>query len=88
MVRNTSQFFSVIRDVATAPAELIDGIARSCGTILSWLVYWDDLARQRRALSRLDDRQLMDIGVTRKEADAESHRWSAPHRSRGIGSGA
>ncbi len=88
MVRNTSQFFSAIRDAATAPAELIDGIARSCRAVLSWLVYWDDLARQRRALSRLDDRQLMDIGVTRMEADAESHRWSAPHRSRRIGRGA
>ena len=78
MVRNTSQFFSVIRDVVTAPAELIDGVARSCRSVQSWLVYWDDLARQRRALSRLDDRQLEDIGVTRMEADEESRRWSAP----------
>ncbi len=38
------------------------------------------LARQRRALTRLDDRALEDIGLTRREADIESARpiWDAP----------
>lgn len=30
--------------------------------------------RQRRALARLDDRALADIGLTRAEADAEARR--------------
>ena len=38
------------------------------------------LARQRRALARLDDPALEDIGVTRAEADTEAARpiWDAP----------
>ena len=38
------------------------------------------LARQRRALARLDDRALKDIGVTRQDAQAEAARplWDAP----------
>ncbi len=38
------------------------------------------LARQRRALSKLDDAALEDIGITRAEAEAEAARpiWDAP----------
>ncbi len=38
------------------------------------------LARQRRALARLDDDALNDIGISRKDAQAESERpiWDAP----------
>ncbi|MEX0307219.1 MAG: DUF1127 domain-containing protein [Ruegeria sp.] len=38
------------------------------------------LARQRRALARLDDHALNDIGITRSEAHAEAARpvWDAP----------
>lgn len=38
------------------------------------------LARQRRALARLDDRALHDIGITRSEAQSEAKRpvWDAP----------
>ena len=38
------------------------------------------LARQRRALSRLDDHSLEDIGLTRTEARNEAGRsiWDAP----------
>ncbi len=38
------------------------------------------LARSRRALSRLDDHLLRDIGLTRDEAVSESERpaWDAP----------
>ncbi len=38
------------------------------------------LYRQRRALARLDDRALEDIGVTRAQADAEARSgfWDVP----------
>lgn len=38
------------------------------------------LYRQRRALARLDDDALDDLGITREEADAESRRpfWDFP----------
>lgn len=41
-----------------------------------------DLYRQRRALARLDDHALDDIGVTREEADAEARRpfWDIARR--------
>lgn len=41
---------------------------------------WLALARQRRALGRLDDHRLMDLGLTRAEADHEASRpfWDAP----------
>lgn len=76
MVRGTPQFSSVRRSLTLPGA--VDWVTRPFAAFLAWLVYWDDLARQRRALSRLDDRQLKDIGVTRMEADEESRRWSAP----------
>ncbi len=39
-----------------------------------------DLWRQRRALRRLDDDALRDLGVTRAQAEAEASRsvWDAP----------
>lgn len=39
-----------------------------------------ELHRQRRALSRLDARSLEDMGVTRREAEAEARRpvWDVP----------
>ncbi|EEE37660.1 conserved domain protein [Rhodobacteraceae bacterium KLH11] len=38
------------------------------------------LARQRRALARLDDRALADIGLSRSEAQTEAARpiWDTP----------
>ena len=38
------------------------------------------LARQRRALARMDDAQLRDIGVTQADAQAEAMRpvWDVP----------
>ncbi|MFD1342402.1 DUF1127 domain-containing protein [Litorisediminicola beolgyonensis] len=43
------------------------------------------LARQRRALARLDDARLADIGLTRHEALTEAARpaWDAPDHWRG-----
>lgn len=72
MSRIIPQFSSSARQTGVQ-----DWFVDALRSALSWLVYWDDLARQRRALSRLDDRQLEDIGVTRVEADQESRRWSA-----------
>jgi uncharacterized protein YjiS (DUF1127 family) len=39
-----------------------------------------ELARQRRALARLDDARLEDIGLTREEALSEARRpvWDVP----------
>ena len=40
-----------------------------------------DLYRQRRALAKMDDAQLVDLGLTRDEAQAEAARpiWDAPN---------
>ncbi|NHQ74267.1 DUF1127 domain-containing protein [Roseovarius gahaiensis] len=45
-----------------------------------------ELQRQRRALSRLNDRALQDIGLTRSMADAEARRplWDIPAASLGA----
>lgn len=39
------------------------------------LILWLDRQRQRIHLSLLDDRLLEDIGVSRKDAEAEGRRW-------------
>ncbi len=40
-----------------------------------------DLYRQRRALAKMDAAQLVDLGLTRAEAQAEAQRpiWDAPN---------
>jgi uncharacterized protein YjiS (DUF1127 family) len=38
------------------------------------LLRWHELARQRRALLRLSDGMLKDIGITRTEAEREASR--------------
>jgi uncharacterized protein YjiS (DUF1127 family) len=38
---------------------------------LQLIAFWLDLARQRRALGRLDDRLLKDIGVSRADVEQE-----------------
>ena len=40
-----------------------------------------DVYRQRRQLARLDQRLLTDIGVSKTQAEQESHRafWDLPH---------
>ena len=50
---------------------------RPIGTRLRNLL---NLARQRRALAKLDDHALNDIGITRTEAETEAGRplWDAP----------
>lgn len=82
MPQQTSQYFSYNRRATTARAAGSAWIVDAAKTLLAWLVKWDDLARQRRALSRLDDRLLQDVGVTRAEAERESRSWSLPWWSR------
>lgn len=44
------------------------------------LAQWAALARQRQSLARLDDSALCDIGLSRRDAEAEAARpfWDAP----------
>ncbi len=53
---------------------------RSRSALMSRLARRVGLWRQRRALARLDDAALDDIGVTRRQAEAEARRpvWDAP----------
>ena len=41
-------------------------IMRVCGTVSGLAATWRSRERQRRALARLDDRLLADIGLTRE----------------------
>jgi uncharacterized protein YjiS (DUF1127 family) len=43
--------------------------------LLVLLAGWRERARQRRALARLDDHLLRDIGISRGEAQREASRW-------------
>ncbi len=82
MIRTSSQYFSVSRYLGAARIEVGDRIVATTRTLVSWLADWGDLARQRRALSRLDDRLLRDVGIGRAEAERESRRWSVALRWR------
>ena len=52
--------------------------------VLKFLAF-ASLARQRRALAKLDDGALNDMGLTRAEAEAEANRpfWDVPNHWRG-----
>ncbi|HYF09033.1 MAG TPA: DUF1127 domain-containing protein [Acetobacteraceae bacterium] len=58
--------------------------ARRDGGWLAWLARCLEAVETRRALARMDDRMLKDIGLTRSEAQRESGRmpWdlSTPRR--------
>ena len=53
------------------PIEVADLIAKRLRDALAVIEAWRERARQRRALARLDDRMLNDIGLTREQADRE-----------------
>ena len=44
-------------------------------SILTILAFWLERTRQRRALLRLDDRMLKDIGLSRASAHNEGEKW-------------
>jgi uncharacterized protein YjiS (DUF1127 family) len=57
----------------TAP-RLSLGIKAWTATAVGLLLCWHERARQRRALLRLDDRMLKDIGISRADAEREASR--------------
>ena len=70
---------------SSVPPALLDrravGIARGSGRlsaglsrVVSRLLDWHGLARQRRALAALDDHMLKDIGLSRADARQEADR--------------
>ncbi|MFV0491625.1 MAG: DUF1127 domain-containing protein [Pseudorhodobacter sp.] len=54
-------------------------VARPAFALTAVLLAWDDRFRSRRALARLNERMLQDIGYTPEEAERESVRpfWKA-----------
>ncbi len=42
---------------------------------LGWIVLWCLRARTRRALARLEDHELADIGMTHQQRDEELAKW-------------
>ncbi len=51
--------------------DVIDLISQGVRNALVLIEVWRETARQRRALSRLDDRMLNDIGLTREQVTRE-----------------
>lgn len=59
----------------------VPGRARPSGQpLINRMTRRYDLWRQRRALARLDEAALQDIGLSRREAETEARRpiWDAP----------
>lgn len=67
----------------TAIAALIEGAMPRTRIVLP-LAAWIRTAAERRALGRLTDAQLADIGLSRAAAEAEAARpfWDLPHGRR------
>ena len=53
------------------PIEVSDHIVERLRDVLAVIEVWRESARQRRALARLDDRMLKDIGLSREQAEHE-----------------
>jgi uncharacterized protein YjiS (DUF1127 family) len=43
--------------------------------ILAWVLQCAERSAERRALARLTDWELRDIGISRTEADGEAGKW-------------
>lgn len=62
----------------------IEGFWQHLGNLLqvmgATIVRWDQLARQRRELSNMDDMMLKDIGISKADAERISNRrfWDDP----------
>ena len=48
---------------------------RIAGIFIGLLALWRERSRQRRALKKLDDRLLRDIGIGSIEAGNEARKW-------------
>ena len=66
--------------IRTAELSRFGAVAFSFSGIAQRLRLWRDLAAERRALARLSEDQLRDMGVTADRADREAGRvfWDAP----------
>lgn len=53
---------------------LVQQLARQVERAITALLRWRELARQRRALLRMDDHMLKDIGLSRADALREAER--------------
>ena len=53
---------------------LVQQLARLAEQAITTLLRWQELARERRALLRLDDHMLKDIGLSRADAMREAER--------------
>ena len=62
---------------------LVRQLARQAERAVTTLLRWHELARQRRALMRLDDTMLKDIGLSRTDALREADRpfWDEGRQS-------
>ena len=49
-------------------------IARDIGRVVDILLVWEERSRQRRSLYCLDDRMLMDMGLTRADVERETRK--------------
>jgi hypothetical protein len=63
---------------------LVLGLGRRIGRVVDFVMRAGEVARQRRALMRLDDRMLKDIGASRADAYREGSRswWDLPASDR------
>jgi uncharacterized protein YjiS (DUF1127 family) len=53
---------------------MVRQLASRADRAITTLLRWQELARERRALMRLDDHMLKDIGITRADAQREAER--------------
>jgi uncharacterized protein YjiS (DUF1127 family) len=53
---------------------LVQQLVRLAEQAITTLLRWQELAKQRRALMRLDDHMLKDIGLSRADAMREAER--------------
>jgi uncharacterized protein YjiS (DUF1127 family) len=62
------------RGTAGAAGQPVERLRAALSWVILTLLRWQELARQRRALARLDDRMLKDLGLTRADALREAGR--------------
>jgi uncharacterized protein YjiS (DUF1127 family) len=68
---------STLPRLIAAPSEFRVGwLHNLAAAVLAWAISCRERAAQRRQLSRLDDRLLRDIGLTRCDVAAECGKWS------------